>query len=151
MAMRKLGITFAAFVLSSCLAQAGDLMHCFAFTPIAEATQADWDAFYKATNEWPKKNKAIKMVWAGKLARPLAQFGTSDAEARKKVMAGEKGVSGVLTLNRREYGVCMAMEGSGEPAAILKAYSSHPYHKEWTAAYEKVRVPGTTTYDIVSK
>jgi hypothetical protein len=149
--MRKFGITLAAFVLSSCLAQAGDLMHCFAFTPIAEATQADWDAFYKATNQWPKKHKGVKMVWAGKLLRPLAQFNTSDAEARKKAAAGEKGVTAPLTYTRREYGVCMAFEGSGDPAAILKEYAAHPYHKEWMAAYEKVRVAGTTTYDIVSQ
>ncbi|MCS7025044.1 MAG: hypothetical protein NZV14_09590 [Bryobacteraceae bacterium] len=149
--MRQLGITLAAVVLSSCLAQAGDLMHCFAFTPIAEATQADWDAFYKATYDWPKKHKAIKMVWAGKLLRPLVQFGTSDAEARKKALAGEKGVTAPLTVTRREYGVCMAFDGTGDPAQILKTYASHPYHKEWTATYEKVRVPGTTTYDIVSK
>lgn len=135
------------------LATAGEkhLMHCFAFTPIATATQADWDNFYKVNDMWPKKHPAMKMIWAGKLARPLAQLGTSDAAARKKLMAGEKDVTAPLTLTRREYGVCMAFEGGGDPAAILKAYTANPFHKEWTAAYEKVRVAGTTTYDIIGQ
>ncbi|HUQ95701.1 MAG TPA: hypothetical protein VM120_28745 [Bryobacteraceae bacterium] len=148
--MKKLGLTLTALVLSSCLAQAGEkhLMHCFAFTPIKEATQADWDAFYKATDKWPQKMPAIKMVWYGKLLRPLAQFNTSDAAARKKAAAGEKGVSAELTATRREYGACMAFQGGPE---ILKEYTANSYHKEWMAAYEKVRVAGTTTFDIVGQ
>ena len=45
------------------------LMHCFAFTPIESASQAEWDAFYKATDELPKKIKGLKRVWYGKLAQ----------------------------------------------------------------------------------
>ena len=33
----------------------------------------------------------------------------------------------------------------------LKAYTAHPCHKEWSALYEKVRVAGTTTYDILGE
>jgi len=140
----------AALILGTTLAQAGEkhLMHCFAFTPIATATQAEWDAFYKATDMLPKKINAIKMVWAGKLARPLMQYNTSNAEARKKAMGGEKGVMGELTAVRREYGVCMAMDGGPE---VLKTYTANPITKEWLAAYEKVRVAGTTTYDIIGQ
>lgn len=146
--MRKLGCSLAVFLLGSGLALAADkggMMHCFAFTPIQEATQANWDAFYKATKEMPKKVKFVKQVWAGKLRAPLNQFNTTDAAARKKVLAGEKGVSGELTATKREYGVCMLMTGPDD----LKAYAEHPYHKEWLSAYEKVRVAGTTTYDIL--
>ncbi|MCC6368745.1 MAG: hypothetical protein IT165_34920 [Bryobacterales bacterium] len=148
--MRKFGLTLAAFLLGSCFLQAGEkqLMHCFAFTPIKGAGQADWDAFYKATDLWPKKMKAVKKVWAGKLARPLAQYATPDAAARKKALAQEKGVTAEITATQREYGVCMALEGGPE---ILKEYAAHPYHKEWMAAYEKVRVAGTTTYDIIGQ
>lgn len=148
--MRKLGLTLAALFLGSTLAQAGQkhLMHCFAFTPIKDATPADWDAFYKATDEMPKKMKFVKMVWYGKLNRPLTIFNTPNAEARKKVAAGETGVTAEMTATRREYGVCMAMEGGPE---VLKTYISSPYHKEWSAAYEKVRVAGTTTYDIIGQ
>jgi hypothetical protein len=38
------------------------------------------------------------------------------------------------------------MEGGAES---LKTYTANPYHKVWMAAYEKVRVAGTTTYDIL--
>ena len=106
-------------------------MHCFAFTPIAEASTADWDAFYKATDQLPKKMKFIKMVWAGKLARPLTIYSATNAEARKKAMAGEKGVTSEIAAVRREYGACMAFEGGPE---VLKQYTSHPYHKEWMSA-----------------
>ncbi len=148
--MRNFGITLAALLLGASFAQAGEkgLMHCFAFTPIAEASQADWDAFYKATDQLPKKMKFVKMVWAGKLARPLTLFGATNAEARKKAAAGEKGVTSEIVPQRREYGVCMAMDGGPE---VLKQYISSPYHKEWSEAYAKVRVAGTTTYDIIGQ
>ncbi len=148
--MRKTFLSFAAVMLGAGLASAGEkqLMHCFAFTPIKEATQADWDAFHKASDAMPGKMPMVKKVWYGKLARPLAQFNTSDAAARKKAAAGETGVSAELTVTRREYGVCMAMEGGPE---VLKEYTANPYHKQWMAAYEKVRIAGTTTFDIVGQ
>jgi hypothetical protein len=148
--MRKFGFTIAALILGSCLAQAGEkgMMHCFAFTPIKEATQADWDNFHKLTAMWPQKYSGIKMVWSGKLRAPLAQYNTSDAAARKRAAAGEKGVTGELTVTRREYGACMWFTGGPEQ---LKEYTTNPFHKEWMAAYEKVRVAGTTTYDIIGQ
>lgn len=150
--MRRFALTTTALLFSSCFLQAGekDLMHCFAWTPIATATQADWDAFYKATDALPQKISSVKSVWVGKLARPLTLLTTADAEARKKAAAGEKATA-ELTAQRREHGACFAIKGGSEPAAILKEYASHPYHKEWLAAYEKVRVAGTTTYDIVGR
>ena len=48
----------------------GGLMHCFYFTPIAEATQADWQAFDKATDALPGKISGLEKVWHGKLRRP---------------------------------------------------------------------------------
>ena len=148
--MSKFKITLAALILGSSLAQAGEkgMMHCFAFTPIKEATQADWDNFHKVTAQWPQKYNGIKMVWSGKLRAPLAQFNTTDPAARKKVAAGEKGVSAELTATRREYGACMWFTGGPEQ---LKEYTANPFHKEWMAAYEKVRVAGTTTYDIIGQ
>jgi hypothetical protein len=47
----------------------------------------------------------------------------------------------------RQHGVCMLMSG---PDA-LKEYTANPFHKEWMAKYEKVRVAGTTTYDILAQ
>lgn len=139
----------AGLALSLNVAAAGEkhLMHCFLFTPIETASDAEWKAFYAATDALPKHIPAIKMVWAGKLRTPLQQF-TVDAEARKKLAAGEKDVDSKATRLVRQYGVCMAMEGGPE---VLKTYTASPYHKQWMSAYEKVRVAGTTTFDIISQ
>jgi hypothetical protein len=138
----------ATLLLTSGLAMAEDkgMMHCFAFTVIPEASAADWKAFGEATDQWPSKFKGIKSVWHGKLRSPLAQFSVS-AEARKKLAAGEKDVDTKANRLMRQHGVCMLMTG---PDA-LKEYTANPFHKEWMAKYEKVRVAGTTTYDILAQ
>ena len=97
------------------------LMHCFAFTAIAEATDADWEAFYTATDELPSKIPGLNRVTHGKLLTP----NVGDAQ--------------------RDYGVCMEM--TDEPAR--QAYGEHPAHAEWVEVYSKVRVPGTTTFDYL--
>jgi len=122
------------------------LMHCFAFTVIDTATEAEWQAFNKATDDMPKKIPAVKMVWHGKLRAPLTQF-RGDAETRKKITKETTSVTGTFDVLRRQHCVCMLMTDE----AGLKTYADHPYHKEWVAAYEKVRVAGTTTYDIIAK
>lgn len=149
MKTRSLFRALAGLIISTGLAVAGEkhLMHCFAFTPIEGASEADWKAFYEATNALPKNIPAIKMVWAGKLRAPLAQFQV-DAETRKKLAAGEKDVEAKTNRLVRGYGVCMAMEGGPE---VLKTYTASPYHKVWSSAYEKVRVAGTTTFDILGQ
>ena len=115
----------AGFLLAN-TAMAGEkkLMHCFAFTSVTAATQADWDAFFKATDELPKKIKGVRHVWYGKLANPLRHNNAT-----------------------RDYGVCMEMDS----ADVRKAYGDDPYHKTWTDAYAKVRVEGTTTFDILGQ
>jgi hypothetical protein len=147
----KIGLSAAAFLLTAGLAGAqtqqgdrGGLMHCFAFTPIANATNADWQAFYKATEAMPGKIQGVRRVWYGKLLRPLAQF-NPDAESRKRLTGGEEMAKGEVRRAMREYGVCMEMDNE----QALKQYAGSPYHKEWMQAYEKVRQPGTTTFDIV--
>ena len=57
--MSKFLLYLAGSLLIASTALAGEkkLMHCFAFTAQENATPADWDAFYKATNELPKKIK----------------------------------------------------------------------------------------------
>lgn len=107
-------------------ANAGEkkLMHCFAFTPIKGASQADWDNFYKATDQLPKKIHGVSKVWYGKLGSTMGRGDTA-----------------------REYGVCMEMADQ----AALDAYAKAPYHDEWKTAYEKVRVEGTTTFNILGQ
>ena len=148
--MRKFGLTIAGLIFGSCLAQAGEkgMMHCFAFTPIKTASPSDWDAFYKATDLMPKRMKFIKRVWVGKLRAPINQYGIRDTAARDKALAGQTGLTSEFTGTRREYGACFWFSGGPEQ---LKTYTDHPYHKVWTAAYEKVRVAGTTTYDIIGQ
>lgn len=141
--------TAAALLVTSC-AFAGEkaLLHCFAFTSIKEATPADWAAFYKASDALPKEIKGITHVWYGKLQSPLgiAQIGKVDDESIKKYRAGSE-IMAPVTRTPRDYGVCMEMKN----AEVKKAYDTHPYHKVWTEAYEKVRVDGTTTFQILGQ
>lgn len=131
-------------------AQAGekDLMHCFTFTAMKDATDADWQAFYKASEEMPKKIPGVKRVWTGKLARPMtfSQVTKVDDEAKKKIAEGEAAPAEVKRVVR-QYAGCIEFKD----AAALKAYAEHPYHAEWMKAYEKVRVEGTTTFDLLGQ
>lgn len=122
-------ILLAGVLAFSGLASAGEkaLMHCFFFTPIAEASEADWDAFYKATEELPGKIEGLNRVWAGKLRKRAA--------VSQQVKLG------------REYGACMELTDE----AALERYAVHPAHDDWVKIYEKVRVAGTTTFDIVGQ
>lgn len=124
--MKKFVLSLAGLCLAAGTLTAAEstVMHCFAFTPVKEATQSDWDAFYKATDDLQKKTEGMKRVWYGKLARPLKQ--------------GD---------NVREHGVCMEFENE----AAFKAYGAkdNAAHNDWVAVYSKVRVPGTTTYQIL--
>lgn len=146
--MRKALLIGCLFVLTGVLS-AGEkkLMHCFAFTTIKEASDADWKAFQAATDELPKTmSGVVSRVWHGKLLRNLNIFNT-DGATSKKLAAGETDVTGPVSRVVRSYGVCLEMPD----ATALKAYAAHASHKEWVAAYEKVRVAGTTTYDILGQ
>jgi hypothetical protein len=123
----------------------GKLMHCFAFTAVDDATDADWQAWFKATDALPGKIPGLTKVWYGKLARPLTVFGP-DAETRKNINKDSKDVTGKFNILRRQWAGCMEFSG---PDA-LKTYAAHPAHKAWEEVYSKVRVAGTTTYDMLS-
>jgi len=144
----RLWICLAVTLMVAGVAAAGEkkLMHCFVFTPIEAATAADWEAFYKATDELPGKIPGLSRVWHGKLARNLAIFG-ADREASKKLAAGEKEVTGTITRRVRSYGVCMEFADE----AALKTYAGHAAHADWVKVYEKVREYGTTTFDILGR
>ncbi len=133
-----------SMAVSSAWGADGKLMHCFYFTPIEAATQADWNEFRKATLDLPAKIPGLRRVWMGKLRAPFRQV-TADREAVKRLGAGEKDVSATVNVRVREYGVCMEFDDE----AALKAYAPHPAHKEWETVYGKVRQPGTMTFDIL--
>lgn len=124
----RLVALLAGTLLFSGAVHAGEkgLMHCFAFAPLPSATEADWEAFFKATDELPGKIEGLQKVWVGKLRAP-------------QKLNPNAGV--------REYGVCMLMDG---PDA-LKTYADHPAHDAWVEVYSKVREPGTTTFDIIGQ
>jgi hypothetical protein len=128
---RALFAAAVLFFLGSSIASAGEksLMHCFTFTVIDDASEADWAAFKKATDALPSKIDGLEKVWYGKLRNPLTQYSQS----------GDKSV--------RQWGVCMQMND----LAALKTYADHPAHAEWASAYGKVRVAGTTTFDILGE
>ncbi len=125
-------IFLAILALLPATAAAGEksLMHCFAFTAIEEASEDDWAAFLKATNELPDKIDGLHKVWVGKLRRPLRQFGRNQDEPRL-----------------RQWAVCMEMTDE----AALAVYADHEAHTAWVQVYSKVRVPGTTTFDILGQ
>ena len=145
-------LMFAAAValLASNAAHAGEkaLLHCFAWTPVKEATPADWEAFYKASDAMPKKIKGVTHVWYGKLQSPLGQtsIGKVDDDTIKKYRAGAE-ITAPITRTPREYGMCIEMKN----AEVKKMYDTDPYHKIWTDAYAKIRVDGTTTFQILGQ
>ena len=144
----RIALSAAALLLSAGLLSAGekDFMHCFYFTPLAGATNADWQAFYKATDQLPGKVPGITRVWYGKLLRPSFVL-SADSDAMKKLRTGDKDVPGKLNTRQRQYGVCMEMTNSG----TLKTYAESAAHKSWLETYEKVREEGTSTFDLVGQ
>jgi hypothetical protein len=144
--MRKL--TLVSLLVTSSILTAGEktLMHCFAFTPIETATQAEWDAFYKASDQMKDKIPGVIRVWYGKLRSPL-QIYTVAPEVSKQLRAGAPAATGEVKRVMRQHGMCIEMKD----AATLKTYEAHPFHKEWVDVYSKVRVEGTTTYDILGQ
>jgi hypothetical protein len=150
MKLTRIAATAAALLLMTGAATAADktLMHCFAWTSIKEATPEQWQAFFKASDELPNKIKGIKKVWYGKLANPLGQTSVTqmDQDSRKKYTGGDK-VNAEVQRTPRDWGMCMEMTN----LEALKAYDGDPFHNTWTAAYEKVRVDGTTTFNIIGQ
>ena len=151
--MKRLTMFAAAVALCAGSAFAGEkaVMHCFAFSVIEKATAEEWAAFNKETDALPGKIKGLKRVWHGKLARPLAYNNAviPDEAARKKFMEDKKatGLSANLVRVERQHGVCMEFDD----LAAFKAYGADPAHDAWVKAYEKVRIAGTTTYQILGE
>jgi len=112
------------------------LMHCFAFSTIKDASDDDWKEFVKVSSDLPEKIDGLNTVWVGKLRRPLRTYSKGGSDEKPE-----------YTANLREWGVCMEMDD----ATILGKYTDHEAHRDWEEAYFKVRVRGTTTYDILGQ
>jgi hypothetical protein len=139
-----------ALCLAGSALSAGEqkLMHCFAFTAVDSAAPADWEAFYKATDELPGKISGLTHVWYGKLRNPMAIFGT-DQETGKKLAgaAADEKVTGPVTRRVRQYGACMEFNDEG----ALKAYADNPVHRAWEKLYQKVHQASSNTFDILGR
>src|ERR1700760_4613176 len=126
--MRTTFLLSALVAVASFTFQAGEKkgMPCFPWTPVEEATPADWDAFYKASDLLPKRIKGLTKVWYGKLQSPLSQTSIAKIEPDNfaKLRAGQT-VTADITRTPREYGMCMQFVS----AVALKAYDDHPFHK----------------------
>ena len=100
------------------------LMHVFAFTPREDATPQDFAAFQQATVAMVGQIPGLRRVWVGKLREPLP-------------------------VETRIHTYSVAMEF--DDAQALEVYATHPAHDAWVKLYEKVRLPGTATLDILSQ
>jgi hypothetical protein len=149
--MQRLLLVLLLAGLAAGCASAGEkkLMHCFAFTAIDSASPADWEAFFKATDDLPGTIPGLARVWYGKLRRPVALVTPADAASHKKAVAAGAGEEVTIPVRRVEqrWGVCMEMADE----AALKTYAGHPAHKAWEQIYGKVRQPGTTSFDILGQ
>ncbi len=128
--------------------QAGEkkLMHCFLFTPVESAADADWKAFFQATDQLPGKVPGLSRVWYGKLRSPFGvlNFTEGSGAAAKQLREGAKTASGEVERKVRSWGVCMEFDSLD----ALNTYAKHPAHADWEKAYFKVREYGTNTFDI---
>jgi len=101
------------------------LLHVFAYTPLEGATQNDYENFKKATAEMAGKIPGLKRVWIGKLREPIPGEGD----------------------RIRTFGVAMEFDNT----QALDNYAVNPVHREWEGIYERIRVQGTTTLDILGE
>jgi hypothetical protein len=114
----------AGWVFGQQTATQKGLVHAFAYTAEAAATAEDFAHLKQATDGLVGKIPGLKKVWTGKLLEPL-DVGPNAP--------------------KRTHGIVMEFEDE----AALKVYADHPEHQAWERVYRKVRVPGTTTFDII--
>ncbi|MEO8025885.1 MAG: hypothetical protein ABI823_05410 [Bryobacteraceae bacterium] len=137
----------AAWFANQAYAEPAGVMHCFTFTRVPSATDADWIAFQNATSGLPKKIPGLKRVSLGKLRRPMGQFRLSappGPDETKELLAGRDITMKIRNVNH-DYGICMEFESE----AAFDAYGHAAAHEAWQSAYFKVREPAPTTFQIL--
>jgi len=147
--MRFFCLVISFLLAASTLAAENTVVHCFAFTKLAGASESDWEQFRTLTRALPQKINGLTRVTHGPLRRPVGQIemmSNPSSEDLKKFVAGQPIEAKIVNANR-EYGACFEFQSE---AAFL-AYGKHAAHTDWEAAYKKVRVPGTTTFQIVAQ
>ncbi|MBI4460644.1 MAG: Dabb family protein [Acidobacteria bacterium] len=100
------------------------VIHAVAWTAQKDATPEGLEDFRRATETLLDTMPGLRRAWVGKLRQPL--------------------VVGDL---RRDYGLILEFEN----LATKEAYSSHPNRAPWAAVWEKVRIPGSTNFDVIGE
>ncbi|OFV98716.1 MAG: hypothetical protein A3H94_05425 [Acidobacteria bacterium RIFCSPLOWO2_02_FULL_60_20] len=100
------------------------VVHAVAWTAKNDATPEGLEDFRRATETLVDTMPGLRRAWVGKLRQPL--------------------VVGDL---RRDYGLILEFEN----LPTREAYSSHPNRVPWAAVWEKVRIPGSTNFDVLGE
>ena len=99
-------------------------IHAVAWTPQENATPQAFEDFKKATEHLVEVMPGLQRAWVGKLRRPL--------------------VHGDVT---RTYGLVLEFDDVDSKVA----YSSHSTRAPWAEVWSKVRVPGSTNFDVIGE
>ena len=100
------------------------VVHAVAWTAKEDATPEGLEEFKQATESLVGSMPGLRRVWVGKLRQPL--------------------IIGDL---KRNYGLILEFDD----LATREAYSSHPNRVPWAAVWEKVRLPGSTNFDVIGE
>ncbi|MBI2821412.1 MAG: Dabb family protein [Acidobacteria bacterium] len=100
------------------------VVHAVAWTAGEGFTEQGLEDFKKATADLTGAMPGLKRAWVGKLRTPLVQ--------------------GEIT---RNYGLVLEFED----LKTREAYSSHPARAPWVKVWEKIRVTGSTNFDVLGE
>ena len=99
-------------------------VHAVAWTAGESFTPQGFEDFKKATADLIGTMPGLKRAWVGKLRVPL--------------------VVGEVT---RNYGLILEFED----LKTREAYSTHPARVPWAKVWEKIRIPGSTNFDVIGE
>ena len=100
------------------------VVHAVAWTAGASFTEQGLEDFRRATEEMARTMPGLRRAWVGRLRTPL------------KV--------GELT---RDYGLVLEFDD----LKTREEYSTHPSRAPWAQVWEKIRVPGSTNFDVLGQ
>jgi hypothetical protein len=144
----KLLTLFAALTMTAGLAAAAEktMMHCFAFTPIETASEADWKAFYAATDALPKNIPVIKMVSAASCGRPWRSSPSTPSPQEAGGWGEGRDGEGQPRRSRLRR---LLRHGRRRPVA--EDLRRQPLSQSLDGRLRRrLRVAGTTAYDVLS-
>ena len=99
-------------------------VHAVAWTLLEGATEQDFENFRVATANLVTVMPGLRRAWVGKLRAPLVVGDTT-----------------------RTHGLVLEFDD----VQSKEAYSTHPTRAPWAEVWAKVRVPGSTNFDVVGE